>query len=570
MRRARRRTLTADMRGSTLALLCALSVARALPTALPGDAVQKKLTEVANEVLSQQQPIDNTHSEQELVEQVNSVTDIDNSLRINKVEAIPVKVVTEDAKPTVKDFGIEKGSNDDVPKEESAVKRQEVDLSNPGEPQRQEHDSQSPQDATLEQQAVAAFKQGIADTQAALSSGLAGVRAKIHGYVTAGESGASVEQSIAQLRDSFNKQIEDLNETLLGYLVAAQPSEQEAPAPAAAPSSEGVKSIDDIEEEPAQSKGLLFNRGSVRQEATAVAPAPAPAPGNTDAPSTGSGPWASVVEAYQNMVTNVQQNMANFQTSWQNFVSQNGGGNNTAAGPGSIIQSVGSGGQTLIGEQNIVVPGVNDETATQSTNLWANLQQSVSGFFRPGQSAGAPQTAQADTPAASGPFAGIQNLPIYQNVVGFFNRPPASNTQAQPAAPVVAPAATDSAAASNETPASEVKPEAAQKQKPSTVAPGPLQQIVQRLPLVSGVAQRLQTMSNPEKPRDAERGHLHLGGHGGHGGSGDNNNGDSGRLEPAISEPAKEVKPIEEPQKEVPAMMVEDKKEESTVAAKTE
>lgn len=565
-----RYTAQIAMRLYTLPLLALFAIG-AQAASLPRHAVavtdlEKKLTKVVEEVLKEDVKIDNHSSEQELIEEVNAVSDIDNQLK--KVPGIPVKVIAEENKPALKkDYGIEKGDGISDVNTDSIVKRQEADLAHPGEPQRQEHDTQSPEDSNTEQQTISAIKQSFAETQNVFKQGFDGLSTKFRDVFQTNDQLVTIQKSLENLQKSFSKRFEEINETLQGYFSAAKPTGESSPNKQVAIEME--KRIEDIEEKVESdiksltkvvpevasvrgesssggSYGSIPSGGSVPSEGSIPSGGSVPSggsiPSSGSIPSGGSestessNPFAVYLTQFQ---TQMQEQLNNFQTNVQNYFNQGGGGG-TGGDSGSTPGS-GSGGnfieniQSFIGQQNQINQGATQsDEATQRPTIWEGIQSSFTNIFRPGQQqqqgSQTQDNVQSDTPAAPSTAApnrpivqAIQNNPIYQGVVNLIRPTTKAPTvvvedvseQAQTAEKPAESAQEGSNAVPDADKPAEASPVKDDKAPTQTVAPaiGPIQQIVQRNPIVQGISSAVQRIQNTiggntEKPREIEiRGH---------------------------------------------------------------
>ncbi|CAH2090613.1 unnamed protein product [Euphydryas editha] len=148
------------------------------------------------------------------------VKDVDNNLRKTIVD-IPVKVVEE---PTV----LDENSNDYVPKDDEniAIKRLEIDLSNPGTPQRQEHETQNPENHGELEKALFGIKKSVIDAQNSFNEGFKEVSNSFKSVFGANENLPDVHQKLDNLRHSFTNQIEKLHETIKSNLKSDKVSEE--------------------------------------------------------------------------------------------------------------------------------------------------------------------------------------------------------------------------------------------------------------------------------------------------------------------------------------------------------
>lgn len=471
---------------------------------------ERKITEVIKDVLSEEKVPENSSSEQELIDQANSVKDVENNLR-NRVQVadIPVKVVVEDVKPVLKS-DCEKETNEVVPENEENVdiKRVEIDLKNPGEPQRQEHDSQSPEHFTDGQEGLTAVKQEVINSQNVFQGGVQGIQDQIQSWwaESDNESLQQIRKSIDELQTGFQNQISKLNETVQRIW---QPYSASVPSIKSNVASSlqyletnvksGVKALSDGVEA----------ISSVRQENK-------PEEQTQKPPER---PWqqyfqsftATIQQGFQNLTNNIQSNYGNMT---QN---SNNGNNATAADGGSVWQNIGGVFNVFrpqaTNQTSTVTQVQSDEGAPQPPNtLWGNLQNNIQNYFRPNGGSGVQSDTPVSQPANNRPILNaIQQIPLFQGVANFIN--PQSNQPAQvpQAQKPEDPKPEASQEGSNAVP-TESKPDKEQeKEKPvvtQTAQSGPIKQLIEKNPIVQGIAgavQRIQhTVNNPEKPRDAD------------------------------------------------------------------
>ncbi|CAH1636715.1 unnamed protein product [Spodoptera littoralis] len=495
-------------------LLVAVAVLHARAASIPVTETEKKLIDIVPDNLDKLP--ENTSSEQELIDQANSVNDVDNTLRV-KPEDIPVEVVVENVQPALK--------NDDESDEE--IIRPTPDLRNPGPPQRQEHETQNPEYYASEQETVLLFKQSVNDVQNAVRQGFQGIADGIQNVIQGNnEPIQTLHQSIQSLRDGFAAQMDKLNGTIQSYLNSDRSSSDQ---PAVEQTKAGFHQIE---------KGLFklrsdFNKGvnyfadgvglvaSLRAENQAANPSAGASPA-APAPAPTPAPVLPMFQYLQNFQAAVGGTLQNF-TETINRIAQNAGWNNPfnqapaapAAAAAQPAQAAQPAPATPQGAQSDtpVAPG-----ASIPAPQWPNIQDLWSNFVSSGQNAGVfPKPGQFGS--GSGPIASyFQNG--YNNLVNIFQPRPGQATQgAQPAASgQPAPAPQPETVAKPEEPAT--KPEAtAEPAKPAAETPaastqtdgaaavGPIRQILQNNPItkgITGAVQKLQNLNNPEKPRDAE------------------------------------------------------------------
>ncbi|KAJ8719854.1 hypothetical protein PYW08_012029 [Mythimna loreyi] len=446
---------------------------------------------------------ENTSSEQELIDQANTIKDVDNTLR-TKPEDIPVEVIVENAQPALK-----------ADEEDEEIDRPLPDLRNPGPPQRQEHETQNPEYYASEQQTVALLKQSINEAQNVLRQGFQGITDGIQHIAANNEPIQSLQKNIQALRDSFTAQMVKVNATIQSYL-NSESVNIDKPAP------QQTKAIHQVEQ------GLFklrneFNRGvsTLAEGVDLVAllkadseaqteGSVAPATDNTSSSPPTSG-FTGIVETIQQ---NVQQMWSNFQTSVTQLVqgNLNQGSNRPPAGAQSDSQ----------------VPPA--PPAASTPNIFENIQNQFNNFLRPNQTQNQVQIQndQAQNPSQPGLILGVFPAPqpgqffsgtgpfqqIINNVQNLFqpNRPISQAPQGtQPAGagqPAQTPTTTAEAATKPESkPEAQAEPAKPEPQATAVTPSGPIRQILQNNPItqsIAGAVQRLQNINNPEKPREEQ------------------------------------------------------------------
>uniref|UniRef100_A0A2A4K8T2 Uncharacterized protein n=1 Tax=Heliothis virescens TaxID=7102 RepID=A0A2A4K8T2_HELVI len=536
-------------------LLVASAALHARAATIP--ETEKKLIDIVPDNLDKLP--ENTPSEQELIDQANTIKDVENKLKI-KPEDIPVEVIVEDSQPALK-----AGNEQD-----EEVNRPEPDLRNPGPPQRQEHETQNPEYYASEQQAILLFRQSVNEAQNVLRQKFQGIADSIQNMIGNNEPIQTLQQNILSLRDGFSAQMNKLNATIQSYLNTESSGADK-------PDVEQTKaSFHQIE------KGLFKLRNDFQSGMNTlvdvvgvagmgkadneVASAGAPPVSASPAPA---GPGIQFFQYLQNMQTAVSNTFKNItDTITQNWSPS------TPATP-VVVGGVQSDAQ------------VTPATVTSAPNIWQNLQNQITSIISPGQSQ-SPLFPGFPQPGSGGIGAAFQNG--VQNLINIF-RPgnsapptaaaqPSPAVQPQPAQTVVKPSEPASK------PSSEAQAEPAKPAEPveqpaqaaaATPAAGPIRQILQNNPItkgITGAVQRLQNINNPEKPRDSEQAKetaedkADTESQKGHGpNSGDNNDSNGSRVE--------EPKPVQEEIEKLPEPQMEqqeDMKEHKTekVADKTE
>ncbi|XP_050344598.1 translation initiation factor IF-2-like [Nymphalis io] len=508
---------------------------------------EKKLDDLDNVDL------DNVALEPELIDQV-TVKDVDNNLRKTIVD-IPVKVIEE---PTV----LDENSNDYVPNNDESItiKRVDIDLANPGEPQRQEHETQNPENYGEKEKAIFGIKKSIEDTEKIFNQGLQKLSNNLKNLFGNNEDLPAIQNNLQNLRHAFTEQIVKLNETITKNLkpdsnqvtkesekklkiVESQLQNLQKKFEVGVDTlSEGVEVLTIIreEDETAKTKSIISEEREVVKADAKPDTQPDTKPdtqnGNTASSTLAPTTTSSQAPAISNPVTHFMHQFQN--TMSQAFASltssvQNTGSTNPISnffnglGFPNIIQ--GSNPTVNINPpaqqgQNTVPAGAQSDTAVppptptpwgpqailqQVQNTWQNL-------INPGQNAQQTQTAEgqqtAAPPANNRPFSNAFN-----NIVQFLQGP---NQAAQPNPVNPTPASaqnTNGPSTNSEKPdatQADAIPAPAQQAQPSSQSVpaqqteehnGPIQQLVQNNPIIKGIqsaVQRLQGTPNPETPRN--------------------------------------------------------------------
>jgi hypothetical protein len=413
-------------------------------------------------------PIDNVSSEQELIDSANSVKDVENNLRVKTVEKIPVNVIVEEPKV-----------DDDS---EENFKRVEIDLNNPGEPQRQEHETQNPVHHEDEQRIVATFKQAVLETESDLNQGLQGIGQGLQNWSR--DQLTAIQARLETLRENFVDRLDALNKLVQAYLNNRNSENTvEATQPENKPDIDNVENhLKSLEENfkvgiKALTEGIN-TAASLKQETPTTTPE---SPSNilTQLLSTFQ---STISQGFNNITTIIQNNLPN----------------NNSTG---ILSGFSTGIQNILNpNQGSSVPSeAQSDTPTRPT-IWQGIQN----FLNPTRNPSAATEQDATNPPNAAPnrpiVQAIQNLPIVQGVVSLIQ----PTTQPQLIKPSEAPSAPEG---SNEVPAKESKPEPGKVNEEQTSTNGPIQNIIQNNPIVKGISgavQKLQSLSNPEKPRDEE------------------------------------------------------------------
>ncbi|XP_047028688.1 uncharacterized protein LOC124636581 [Helicoverpa zea] len=521
-------------------LLVASAALHARAATIP--ETEKKLIDIVPDNLDKLP--ENTSSEQELIDQANTIKDVENKLRV-KPEDIPVEVIVEDAQPALK------AGNE----EEEELNRPEPDLRNPGPPQRQEHETQNPEYYASEQQTIILFRQSVNEAQNVLRQKFQGIADSIQNMIGNNEPIQTLQQNILSLRDGFSAQMNKLNATIQSYLntetVDADKPDVEQTKASFHQIEKGLFKLRNDFQSGMNTLVDVVGVSGMGKADNEVASSGATAVSPTQAPAAGPLQIFQYLQNMQTAVTNTFKNITDTITQTWNP--------STTAAP------------AIIGVQSDAQ--VTPATATSAPNIWQNLQNQINHFISPNQNQQNPLF-----PGAGGIGAVFQNgIQNFINMLRPENQAPAA-VAGQPAVQPSESASKPSSEAQAE-PAKPVQAvEPAAQVAAVTPAPGPIRQMLQNNPItkgITGAVQRLQNINNPEKPRDSEQAKdtaedkADSETQKGHGGpnNGDSNDSNGSRVEepkPVQGEPEK----LPEPQMEKQEHMKEHKTEE--VADKTE
>lgn len=511
-------------------LIFVLFVAHARAATIHGPVaveLEKKLPEISESVNKDGVPPENASSEQELIDSANAVKDIENNLRVKAIESIPVSVVVEG--------DISNPVENEVA---SDVKRVELDLKNPGKPQRQEHETQNAvhyDDA--EQEMVTTVKQTVEDTQNALKQGFQGVTQGIQNWIANNEQLSAIQASLNNLQENFNEHVTKINSTLHTFWdnrFGSNPPDQSNTE--SKPEIETVESHLKILENNFQTGVKALSEG-VQVFATLKAENDPSSP----TPTVPNNLFLQYLQLFQNTLT---QGFSNVTQALQNYVGQSP--NNNSSSSGGLLQSWNNGIQSIFNPASSSQGDdqSDDEGSTSRPTIWQGIQSSIQNILSPGQAQGQASQDGQTTNGASTPnrpiAQAIQNLPFVQGVVSLIqpNRPGAqpastgsqSETPAkQPEKPAKQPEKPADPEAPNQPgsnvvpipdikPVADVKEPAQEPEKPVAQAAtaeqptnnnGPIKNIIQNNPIVKGISnavQKLQaSINNPEKPREEEK-----------------------------------------------------------------
>lgn len=470
-----------------------------------------------------------------------SVLDLDNNLRKNAVD-IPVKVVEES------NVKLDENSNDYIPSENdnTNIKRLEIDLQNPGLPQRQEHETQNPESYGDKEKAIFAIRQSMDETQNIFNEGLKSVSNSFKTLFAENEDLPAIQQNIQNLRQTFTSQIEKLNTTIRSYLnpnpnlevVESGLRNLENNFKSGVDTlTEGVEVLSILreEDEAAREEAVAEQAASPASEAPAsqspaVPAASSPAPN----PSQITQPVLNFIQGFQQGILNAFTNINNAVQNTLSGNSQPSSSQSPVVGPfvnfwNGITGSNVAQGQTTAnqanangspappaGAQSDVIPAPPAPTPAPWSPgaLFQQVQNSFQNLINPQQN----QQQNQPQPASPGPITqAIQNIVQFirpgQNNAQQTQQPaPAANPNkgsqnAVPEASNVAPANPDPAnpAPVNPAPAA-AEPVKAQPVQPAVSSAGPIQQLVQNNPIIKGIQSAVQRIQNPsaDTPRNEE------------------------------------------------------------------
>lgn len=429
-------------------LLFALFAIAARAATIPENVSEKKISVVPENTEKAQE---NVSSEQELIDQSNTINDVDNQLR-TKPEDIPVEVILDNVaiKATKQD-------------ESDDIVRPVVDLRNPGPPQRQEHETQNPEFYAAEQQIVQMYKQNINDAQNTLQAGLKSVSENVQSMLQNNEQVNLIQQNIQTLRENFVAQINKLNSTIHGYLNADNSNTVSA-------AEKQIKANVHVAETGLTALKNDFNRGvqALTERLEGFASLRADNENNNPAPAPANPPPAGLPNFTQ-LITSLQDR---FQSGFANFTTT------VSQGFGNLFN------QTNLATPAASVPaGAQADTPAQppANNIWSNFQNSMTQSFQ----------------SLVTQFQTLMNG-------GNSNSTPRPASAAQPEEPSK-PAETSASPSDDKKPEQTVQPAS---QAPTIIPDGPIRQILQNNPISQGIANavhRLQNINNPDKPRETEK-----------------------------------------------------------------
>ncbi|CAG9583435.1 unnamed protein product [Danaus chrysippus] len=515
-----------------LALCVCLHQARAASINVP----EKKLDDLDNVDLDSETDLEQP-----------SVLELDNNLRKNVVD-IPVKVVQES------NVILDENSNDYIPSENdnTNIKRLEIDLQNPGAPQRQEHETQNPESYGDKEKAIFAIRQSMDETQNIFNEGLKSVSNSFKTLFAENEDLPAIQQNIQNLRQTFTSQIEKLNTTIRSYLnpnpnleiVESGLRNLENNFKSGVDTlTEGVEVLTILREEDEAAR----EEAVVEQAASPVSDAPAsqspavPAGLPVTNPSQITQPVLSFIQGFQQGILNAFTNINNAVQSTLSGSGQSSSPQSTVVGPfvnfwngitgsnsaqGQASSTANSSPAPPAGAQSDVVPAppAPSPAPWSPGAIFQQVQNSFQNLINPQQN----QQQNQPQPASPGPITqAIQNIVQFigpgQNNAQQTQQPaPAANpnkgsqsavpeaSNDVPANPALANPAPANPAPANPAPVNPApaaaEPVKAQPVQPAVPSAGPIQQLVQNNPIIKGIQSAVQRIQNPsaDTPRNEE------------------------------------------------------------------
>ncbi|CAH0727256.1 unnamed protein product, partial [Brenthis ino] len=535
------------MRLYTFVALCACALyvrAASIPSS------EKKIDDLDN--------VDLDNVESELVDQP-IVQDLDNNLR--KASDIRVKVIEE---PVV----LDENSNDYIPNKDESIniKRLEIDLNNPGPPQRQEHETQNPENYGEKEKGVYAIIQKTKEAESVYTKGLKEVSDSLLNINEESDKFPVVLENLKNFNESFSIEIEKLNDTIRSHL-ESKPAEldgesQKDPKLKIVESAiqnlklnfkivvdtlnEGIELLSIIRDQDEPIKSAT--KALVKEEIEAVKESASNSATQPAAQGSGSSNWFSSLTAILQNFLPVNNNMNNiFQNfSFPNIISGSGGQSSTAQQP---TKPSGAQSDESAPASSAPAPGI---ALWTPQGIFHNIIQLIS---RPSQSVSQQPTNSNSTPEKEGAppkqpekESGVQADAIPPPVSASAASPaPAKAEDQQPVQPAILPQAAPEQQAV-------VTPE-------QPAQSGPIQQFVQNNPIIKGIqsaVQRLQGSPNSETPRNEivendmkEDAELENKGHYGDNSANQGHNNDSNGVDKKIEEQKEEAPAAQEAAVEV-------------------
>ncbi|XP_068630157.1 neurofilament medium polypeptide-like isoform X2 [Battus philenor] len=392
-------------------------------------------------------------------------------------DAIPVAIV-EESIPALKK--VDENSNDYIPSDDEPsiqIKRLEIDLDNPGPPQRQEHETQNPGSYSDRDFFVDDIKQKLLETENVFKKSVLNVNEGFQNWVPNSQHLKTIQNDLKEMQSKFLGQLADLNQSLKSYL-----NPQSTKSVLVDP--ESTANLRQVEN---RLKDLEYNfKAGVETLTAGVKALEAKADGEepqkpaetgsagsaTDGSTTEQTPNNPLGQIFSFFSDSIGQAITQVQNTFTSFTNPNNSGSDA---PPSGSQS--------------------DEATSRPPSIWENFTNQMNQIFNGGQK---PQSGQS----TSNPLN--QANQFITNILNQF-RPQANNPASKPDKERVTPKPSQSEPAQSDD-AAPTKPDEqpVKKETPVTPQPGPIRQIVQNNPIVKGIVQRIQSITNPEKPREKE------------------------------------------------------------------
>ncbi|KPJ17291.1 hypothetical protein RR48_08782 [Papilio machaon] len=437
------------------------------------------------------------------IRQVVQLEDADANKLRNVPDVIPVAIVED----TISPVKIDENSNDYIPSDDNPspiIKRLEIDLSNPGLPQRQQHETQNPESYIERNSFIADIKQKLLDTENVFKKSVSNVNEGFQNWVSNSAHLKTIQSDIKDMQSKFLTQLDNLQQSVQSYL-----NPQSAKAVIVDP--ETAANLKEVESHLKVLKNNFEAGVQTLSEGVKVLEAKADGDAGTAENPTGTGatnpnppaeqsstnPLGQVFEFFSNTMGQAITQMQNTFNAFTNPSNQNGGSNTGSQPswnplPGLFNQQSTTGAPA--GTQA-------DEATTRPPSVWDNFQQQMSQFFG----------------SESNPFN--QANQFFQNLINQVrpsaatpadtntkpeNDPVEQNSAPVPSKPISSPPAQVQPAAAAQPQPEPIQPQAPEpaKESQATLQPGPIRQMIQNNPIVKEVVQRIQSISNPEKPRE--------------------------------------------------------------------
>ncbi|XP_014355378.2 uncharacterized protein LOC106708398 isoform X2 [Papilio machaon] len=437
------------------------------------------------------------------IAQVVQLEDADADKLRNVPDVIPVAIVED----TISPVKIDENSNDYIPSDDNPspiIKRLEIDLSNPGLPQRQQHETQNPESYIERDSFIADIKQKLLDTENVFKKSVSNVNEGFQNWVSNSAHLKTIQSDIKDMQSKFLTQLDNLQRSVQSYL-----NPQSAKAVIVDP--ETAANLKKVESHLKVLKNNFEVGVQTLSEGVKVLEAKADGDAGAAENPTGTGatnpnppaeqsstnPLGQVFEFFSNTMGQAITQMQNTFNAFTNPSNQNGGSNTGSQPSWNPLPG-------LFNQQSSTAAPAGtqaDEATTRPPSVWDNFQLQMSQFFG----------------SESNPFNQanqfIQNLinqvrpsaatPADTNTKPE-NDPVEQNSAPVPSKPISSPPAQVQPAVAAQPQPEPIQPQAPEpaKESQATPQPGPIRQMIQNNPIVKGVVQRIQSISNPEKPRE--------------------------------------------------------------------